>query len=397
MKILHISDEGLPDWRVEKSAMSASKVGYEVMFAGKKPYNYDRNTFSKLFEINWTPKARYGIPYYWHRVKKQFRNVLNEARPDVVHAHNLFSATMMSDLGIPYVYDDHEYWAVYARTQAESQEKSKQEKCIDDNLNGNSTSHNGYMDCNKILFRNSIRKVARSLLRSHKVRLWTKWEKDIVNSHPTITVSDKIASELKEMGHNKQVFVVPNYPLCGEMDGGKNPSYHHTLSSVYAGVEPTNGITVAQRNIEGLVQAFNKSDLGRLVLIGPQGNSSKSATYTGFLPRKAMYNEMFKHSIGLLPWKKHWSHYYVNPNKVYEYAHAGLFVMCTSSFATVTETMKGNCATFEDYDDMALQLAFYKENMDELYRRRLEIFRFARNELVWETVEKNILRAYQLC
>jgi hypothetical protein len=84
-----------------------------------------------------------------------------------------------------------------------------------------------------------------------------------------------------------------------------------------------------------------------------------------------MFDEMSNHSIGLIPFKKHWSHIFTNPNKAYEYAHAGLFVMCTSSIKPISETLEQNCATFEDYNDLATQLEYFKDNLDELYNRRL--------------------------
>jgi len=33
MRILHLSDDGLPDWRVEKSALTARKNGHQLFFA----------------------------------------------------------------------------------------------------------------------------------------------------------------------------------------------------------------------------------------------------------------------------------------------------------------------------------------------------------------------------
>ena len=53
-----------------------------------------------------------------------------------------------------------------------------------------------------------------------------------------------------------------------------------------------------------------------------------------------------------IPFKKHWSHSYLSPNKAYEYAHAGLYVMCTSSLTSILETLKGNCSTFEGYETL---------------------------------------------
>jgi hypothetical protein len=117
--------------------------------------------------------------------------------------------------------------------------------------------------------------------------------------------------------------------------------------------------------------------------------------YSGLLSRDSIYKEMFTHSIGLIPWRKHWSHSYANPNKAYEYAHAGLFVMCTESLKPVIKTLNEHCTTFEDHTDLISKLAYFRDNLDELFNKRLKIFDYARSSLIWETYEKN--RAYQLC
>jgi hypothetical protein len=55
------------------------------------------------------PKARYNSdhcqPYPWirHGVKKQVERMWREARPDLVHAHDIFAAKMISELGVPFV------------------------------------------------------------------------------------------------------------------------------------------------------------------------------------------------------------------------------------------------------------------------------------------------------
>ena len=72
LKILHVSDDPLPDWRVEKSALTLKKDNNIVFFAGKEPsFNYTRNIFNKIFSLNWTPKSRYQIPYEWYKIKNQ--------------------------------------------------------------------------------------------------------------------------------------------------------------------------------------------------------------------------------------------------------------------------------------------------------------------------------------
>src|SRR5215208_5196041 len=152
------------------------------MFGGRNTTNYyNRNTFSKIYKINWTAKARLRIPLYWRSVKKQFERVIRETKPDLVHAHNIFSAKMISEFDIPFVYDDHEYWSRHSQLLTEMVGK---------------LSWRGKAKDNNNIAVELPRKVRRLLINNYAIRLWTKWEKEIVSSHPTITVSDEIAQGL---------------------------------------------------------------------------------------------------------------------------------------------------------------------------------------------------------
>jgi glycosyl transferase family 4 len=386
LRILHLSHEGLPDWRVEKSAISASKVGHEVIFAGRKsPVSYDRKIFLKIYEVNWTAKARLGIPFYWRTVKKQIEKLIRDVKPDIVHAHNIFSAKMISEFGVPFVYDDHEYWSRSSRLLIEMAEKLTFRKKTK-------------ADIAKYIAVDLPIHLRRIFINRYAISLWTNWEKELVSSTPTITVSNRIAEELGVIGNNtNRVFVVPNFPMKLEVQALEKPYFHNRLSSVYAGGDGHNQEKYPNRNMDGLTDTFTNYDIGHLTIIGWEGESAEKVRYTGFISRQAMYSEMSKHSIGLIPWKKHWSHLFTSPNKPYEYAHAGLFVMCTSCLKPVSETLKENCFTFENYNDLVSQLEYFKENLDELYNKRLKIFEFARNNLIWENYEKNIFSAYHLC
>jgi glycosyltransferase involved in cell wall biosynthesis len=380
MRILHVSHESLPDWRIEKSAITASNRGNDIFFAGKLSNDYFRNPFTKTYNINWNAKARLGLPFYSDSIKKQLGKVLKETKPDVIHAHNIFSAKMVSEFGIPFVYDDHEYWPVYVRRQSEVT-RQKQQSIRPFTL--------GWP-----------RMIARRFMREHlalkAVKLWTKWEQEIVSSHPTITVSEQIAADLRTNYNAKDVFVVPNFPMFSEVRNFEKPRYHDSLSSVYAGVEAKGDITPAHRNIDGFISSFLGQDIGDLVVIGWNAKSpSTRIRYVGFLPRQEMYREMFNHSIGLVPFKRHWSHVYISPNKAYEYAHTGLVVLSTSGFTPINAILGDHCITFEDYEDMASKLNYFKENLDELYKRRLRIFEFARKNLIWEKNESSIIEAYR--
>ena len=373
MRILHLSHGPLPDWRVEKCAISASNAGHEVFFCGKTYDSYKQQAFSKVYKIDKIDNVWKYIPSisFMRYIKRQLRNIIRESKPDIVHAHNIFAAKMSADLGVPFVYDDHEYWPIYTKTLSESVTNYIYPK-----------------------------KIASKIIRYAKIRTVQKWQKELVSCYPTIVTTDIMVEELKAMSNSNinEIFVVPNYPSVLETKEFEGPKFHANISSVYAGKDIQND-TRAHRNLEGLINIFMKHDIGGLTMIGvdPSFNSSSSRIiYTGYIPRQSMYREMFKHSIGLMSFKKHWSHKYKSPNKAYEYAHAGLYVMCTSSFSSVIESFKGNCGVFENYAELAAQLEYFRDNLEELYKKRLKSFEYARKNLIWEKYEENIFRAYQL-
>lgn len=379
MRVLHLSDDGLPDWRVEKSALTAKKAGHEVFFAGRLTNHEKSRIFSKVHRIDWTAGAMVGIPYYYHRVKKQIEKVVKETRPDIVHSHNIGSAKISHDMGIPVVFDDHEYFTMLSRVNAENLKIQNYQ---------NLQSRLGK-------FRHNMKL---SLISRQSISNWTKWEKELVNSVPTITVSEQIAQELRKLskGRTKEIVVVPNFPLQEELAAFKGPQQHKQLSSVYAGGDSKHK-KVTNRDISGLSNLFMDNDVGNLTIIGwEEPETAEKFDATGFLPRDKMFSEMIQHSIGLIPWKKHWSHPFLNPNKAYEYAHAGLLVMLTSDLKSVIGTLGENCLPFDDYDDLASKLEYFKSNSDELYEKRLKSFNFARTNLVWENHENKILTAYKL-
>jgi glycosyltransferase involved in cell wall biosynthesis len=386
MNILHVSHESLPDWRIEKSAITASKHGNVVFFAGRPSKGYSRNYFSKIYNLNWNAKARLGLPFYSHSIKRQLNQILKETRPDVIHAHNIFSAKMASEFEIPFVYDDHEYWSRLSLLL--------REMICTRTLNEEVPEQRDYLK--KAM--SKATRIRRSVINSYAIGLWTKWEQEIVSSHPTITVSEEIAADLRTNYKAKDVFVVPNFPMFSEVRDFEKPRFYDTLSSVYAGVEAKGEATPAHRNIDGFFSTFMRQDVGDLVVIGWDSKSpSAKVKYMGFLPREEMFKEMLNHSVGLVPFKRHWSHVYISPNKAYEYAHAGLAIVCTSSFAAIKGILGQHCITFEDYEDMASILKYFKENLDELYERRLRIFEFARENLIWEKNENRIIEAYKRC
>lgn len=377
---------GLISWRAEKSAITASKDGHELFYGGPGISVSSSKTFLKTYQINWTPGSRKGFPYYWHCVKKQIGRVLREVKPDIVHANNIFAAKMISEFKVPFVYDAHEYWSLYVRTQMQPR----------NSLNKGALRRLALIRKPKRVIRGLSRRFKNfSIVHTDYASLVIKWEKAIVSSAPTIVTTELVAKELRTTNNSKNVFTVPNFPNLEEIKDFPEPQIHKVLSSTFAGM---GSIKAAHKNMEGLSDVFEKHDIGSVSIIGMEGGTSPKVCYRGFLPtRQAMYNEMFNHSIGLIPFKRHWIHPYVSLSKAYEYAHAGLFVLCTSSYATIMEDLKEGCAPLYDYQEMVSKLVYFRDNLEELYNKRQNIFQFARQNLIWENYEKNIFDAYRLC
>jgi glycosyltransferase involved in cell wall biosynthesis len=376
MRVLHLSDDGLPDWRVEKAALTGEKNGFDLFFGGRLGSNDHSTIFSKVHHIQWTAGAMIGVPHLFNRVKKQIKQLVNQVRPDIVHSHNIGSAKISQELGLPFVFDDHEYFGMLSLVNAENLK-------LQDTQRGSR-------------FRKLVSDMKSSFVLRRSISNWTKWEREIISSVPTITVSEAIAQDLKKLdpGSTKQIFVVPNFPSEAETIGLNKPEFHEKISCVYAGGDSKNKQAI-NRDIKGIDNLFMTRDIGNLTVIGWEPESSQNFKATGFIPRDQMFSEMKQNSIGLIPWKKHWSHSYLNPNKAYEYAHAGLFVMLTSDLTSVVHTLEENCLTFEDYEDLALKLQYFKSNIEELYKKRIDTFNHARNYLTWEKYEKNIIDAYK--
>ena len=376
MKVLHLSEYGLPDWRIEKSAITAKRKGYDVFFAGEKNSPQYRNIiFEKIYEFDWNIRAKYKLPFYYQTLKKKINNIISELRPDIIHAHNIFPAKLASEFDIPFVFDDHEYCSNHGKVVyewfkiRESQDQSKLDK---------------------------IRWFARKSVKKYMSKLWMKWEQDIVYKYPTITISEKMAEELRRYYHkNNNIVVVPNVPLKEELNLNK-PPYHTEISSVYMGTDGLNRYSYPSRDISGLIETFTNNEIGTLNIIGWNNKKHENSKikFHGYLLRRNAFEFLVNSSIGLIPFKKHWTHSYMNPNKAFDYAYAGLLVACTSDLKTIYSNLGGNCILFEDYDDLVEKLKYFSVNTEEVYKLRIKSFNYAKDNLIWEKYDRNIISIY---
>ena len=258
LKILHISHNGLPDWRVEKTGITGKKNGYNLFFGGPKS-EYKNDIFTKIYNIEWTPAANYGLPFYWYKLKRKIHEIIEDVRPDIIHAHNIISAKAASEFNIPLVYDDHEYWSVYALL-------SKEQRIM---------SH-------KNIVRNFLTTKMNDFRKRRCLKMWTKWEEEVVSSHPTLTVSNLIVKDLKNKYLNYDIFLLPNFPLKIETLDFINPIPHENFSGVYAGID-RKYLRQSHRNMDGLEKIFDDNNIGELNIIGRKDKNSSKVKYHGFM------------------------------------------------------------------------------------------------------------------
>jgi glycosyltransferase involved in cell wall biosynthesis len=364
------------------------KLGYRVSFAGKPGRNINKTKFAKIYEIEWNSKARLGIPYYWQQVKRQLHKILKQEAPDLVHSHNLYSAKLISELGVPFVFDDHEYWSMSSKILLEMDYQPFQSSIR--------TRTRINPEIPNISMKRRMNRIRRRLIDRYAIRLWTTWERELISTAPVIVVSESIAKDYQRHG-NTRSFLVPNYPILSEVEALGSPTYQTQVNCIYSGGDGNDKVMYPQRQIDGLFELFENDRRFPLTIAGWSDSSFSNLRFLGFLSRPEMFSEMSRHTVGLLPWKKHWAHYYTNPNKPYEYAHAGLAIACTSSILPVIESLQNCCVKFEDYPDLVNKLDYLQHHPDELHNLRKRTQELAREKLTWDKHEARIITAYKAC
>jgi len=358
LKILSISHNALPDHRVEKVAYTAKKAGHTIFFAGPNKESSSYFTiFEKIYSVPFDNKSNIGLPLYWNRLKKSLKRVLCECNPDLIHAHNIVAGKLASEFDLPFVYDDHEYWSLSIKAEKKN-------------------------------------KWYHPLTRPYKQRLYEKWEKEILEKASAIIVTcETVMKEYRKI--NNRVFVVPNFPLLAESNRIEiKNTERRFLSSVYIGNDFSAPLMSPYRDVSGLIESFMRNNIGKLTIIGDNTLSTNDPVFSlGFLPHEKMMSELTRHHIGLLPWKKHWLHKYKDPNKPYEYAHAGLLTLTIFDMFSTLKNLYF-VKTFENYEELLQLLLYYKNNIEEIIELKPKIRQYALNHLIWEKNEPMILEAY---
>ena len=361
MRILHISDDPLPDARVEKMAYLSKRRGWETFFAGPgfRSFALNEEVFDGLHYVPWNRYVRLGLRPFFQRTKKRLRRIIEELKPDIIHAHDVFAAKMASDLGYPFVFDDHELVSL---------EKKSDVQC----------GGHGMIDW---------------VAGRYEVWRWSSWEREICGETPVITVSDGISRHYTELG--AKTYVVPNYPSLFELSKIRlSRKKDDVFTAVYLGSEIISKPRPF-RNVRGITEIFKELGM-RLVVIGDKSLSSTNLIISkGYIPHLKLYETMSRYHVGLLPWKKHWFHEYANPNKPYIYAHSGMVVVVTSSLENVVKAFRGRCRTIEDYSNLKDLLLELSRDMNDVQEEGRKIRDYALKNFIFEEYEDEVMESYK--
>jgi len=362
LKILHVSDDPLPDARVEKMAYLSKKRDRKTFFAGPgfNSFALGGNVFDNLYFVPWNRYVRLGIPPYFQRVKRKLEKIINTVKPDVIHAHDLFAAKIVCDLGHPFVFDDHELTSLESKSYVE-------------------WKHNDLFD----------RTVGK-----YKVWMWGRWEREVSSRAPVVTVSHGVADFYAKFG--AKVFVVPNYPSLFELSKAKFCSEKdETFTTVYLGKDVSKTFQPF-RDVSGLTDVFKNTGL-RLIVVGDTNLASdgRAIVSKGYVPHLRIYPLFSRYHVGLVPWKKHWLHEYADPNKPYIYAHSNMVVIVTSSLENVINAFGSRCRTIEDYSDLQGILVELSQDVDSAVKEGERNKEYAQHEFIFERYESQVVEAYK--
>ncbi|MEM2122629.1 MAG: glycosyltransferase [Candidatus Bathyarchaeia archaeon] len=358
-KVLHVSDDPLPDARVEKMASSMIKSNAKPYFVGPASSSSAllKTHFKKLFVLDWSPRARMHLPPYWRTIKLSIKRLVDMLKPDLIHAHNIFAARLCSELGLRMVYDSHEHWSQLFKAVRTYRSKP-------------------------------------GLINAYLSWLTPRWSKAILDKAPVITVSPTIAQDYRKHG---RAFLIPNYPNELEISLMKNRKKpQNKLSCVTVGKDfPAR---VPFRDTSGLLEALAGCGAVEATLIGPPQafTDNPKIRSLGYLNHVDLLMGLPRHHVGLIPWKPHWYHKYCSPNKAYQYAHAGLVVVAPYTMEPVIEAIgRDLCLTFRDFQELAEILQDLSRDLKYTLKLGRETREYARERLTWEVYEDAIDEAYE--
>ncbi|NHJ47085.1 MAG: glycosyltransferase family 4 protein [Asgard group archaeon] len=119
-KILMVKDGYLPDYRVDREAKALAQAGHKVsIICTEESKSKPEKHFEKVIILPTRAKARAMLPRWVKKSAKEYKQIIDEIKPDIIHAHDLMIANIVRRI-IPkntvFIYDDHEVWELYTKS-----------------------------------------------------------------------------------------------------------------------------------------------------------------------------------------------------------------------------------------------------------------------------------------
>jgi hypothetical protein len=325
MRILHLSHTGLPDLRIEKYALTMRGNSHELIFLGGRPTKYQNlNAFDRVLFVPLGNNLEAALSPF---VKQKWLKSIDKIKPDIIHAHDVWVARFALDTEYPVIYDDHEYWSKQIQYHKVKSPKTR------------------------LTFQPA------KLLIPH-------WERELVSRYPVLTTTENTAKEHRRF--SRWVGVTRNVPSKIQIEGLVAAEERHGL--VYTGGDFALPEFQPYRDMTGL----------RRVL--------EFDIVTG-LKHREMMEKLTSYQIGLTPWLPHHWHPYSDPNRNYEYLHAGLQIAVNSILKSSFKDDKYVHA-FRDYTDIVSVIQSIQDEDPEKIRLH------AMKSYIWENQTNVIKEAY---
>lgn len=287
-----------------------------------------KGTFDEKYTFPFTMNA-------WHlmfndRAKSIIRNSVKKLKPDLIHVHDCQAMIILHGIGIPTVFDDHEYLSKQLFLEPPILKHSK--------------------------VSNAARKAVRYLFRRYAYG----WESMIMRDTPIIVTNERVQEDYKKRGAKKNVEVVHNFPARYQIE-----------------------------HLDELLEIFEDAKEGVAYCGGDWGESdSPHRDTTGLydivdvkvicgLPHNQMLSQLTKYKFGIVGWKPHPTLEWKNQNKCYEYMHAGCQLIIGEHLAWQFDKGLPWIHTFKTYDEIPEII----ENAPDISPQR--IARYARANYSW--------------
>ncbi|MFX1318084.1 MAG: glycosyltransferase [Promethearchaeota archaeon] len=367
MKILHFSDVGLPDTRVERAALYSKMKGWDVVFAGgRPPQNQIFGVFEKVYYRHWGPYEKTGFFGTLHKIRDWLRWLIREEEPDLIHAHDLFAAKVALDVGHPFVYDDHEIW-------------------------GSRITYQG----SDVIKRN--RTITRRLATRFAFYNWRKWDAQLIQSSPIITVSKQFAQLYRRK--NQLVYVIPNVPTQQEVE--LIPPNENIDDEFRIAIVSRDQLPLNQRPDKKTLELWLQNRFGAsLVFIGYPVIHTEEVINVGYVTHQKMLQVFSTCDAALLgKWTRR--PVYSIQNRFSLFLHAGLKSIVPTTKPTEVEFCKEHdvgwsWASIGELKTRIQQLTRnYFADVDSWNKEKLRVRKVAQRFLLWSHYGGQLEQAYK--